>query len=168
MRQSEEEKWSILLSETRMVVETSSRRVAFLEILAGRRISAPDITGPRFHSWRAPIWLQLIGCGRRAFQSTNGYQFRGLLSVHSRYDLQTRQVALCDPLHRRLRRLCCLQRRSDCFYEKVIKVKADVAALLCLISVFVAFGTSGPPSLRLLVLFLFFVAFATFPQKILR
>jgi hypothetical protein len=32
------------------------------------------------------------------------------------------------------------------FYEKVIKVKADVAALL----------------------FLFFVAFATFPQKILR
>jgi len=33
------------------------------------------------------------------------YQFRGLLSVHSRYNLQTRQVALCDPLHRRLRRL---------------------------------------------------------------
>jgi hypothetical protein len=58
------------------------------------------------------------------------YQFRGLLSVHSRYDLQTRQVALCDPLHRRLRRLCCLHRRSDYFYEKVIKVKADVAALL--------------------------------------
>ena len=43
------------------------------------------------------------------------YQFRGLLSVHSRYDLQTRQVALCDPLHRRLRRLCCLHRRSDCY-----------------------------------------------------
>ena len=83
------------------------------------------------------------------------YQFRGLLSVHSRYNLQTRQVALCDPLHRRLRRLCCLHRRSNCyrversssraglspavvqrlsrrtviaFYEKVIKVKADVAA----------------------------------------
>ena len=75
-----------------------------------------------------------------------------------------------DPLHRRLRRLCCLHRRSDCFYEKVIKVKADVAALLCLISVLVAFGTSGPPSLRLLVFlpFLFFVAFATFPQKIWR
>ena len=33
------------------------------------------------------------------------------------------------------------------FYEKVIKVKADVAAL---------------------VTFLFFVAFATFPEKILR
>jgi hypothetical protein len=42
-------------------------------------------------------------------------QFRGLLSVHSRYNLQTHQVALCDPLHRRLRRLCCLHRRSDCF-----------------------------------------------------
>jgi len=50
------------------------------------------------------------------------------------------------------------------FYEKVIKVKADVAAFHCLISVLVAFGTSGPPSLRLL----FLVAFATFPQKILR
>ncbi len=43
------------------------------------------------------------------------YQFRGLLSVHSRYNLQTHQVALCDPLHRRLRRLCCLHRRSDCY-----------------------------------------------------
>jgi hypothetical protein len=43
------------------------------------------------------------------------YQFRGLLSVHSRYNLQTRQVALCDPLHRRLRRLCYLHRRSDCY-----------------------------------------------------
>jgi len=85
------------------------------------------------------------------------YQFRGLLSVHSGYNLQTRQVALCDPLHRRLRRLCCLRRRSDCFYEKVIKVKADVAALLCLISVLVAFGTSGPPSLGLLVFFTFLV-----------
>jgi hypothetical protein len=37
---------------------------------------------------------------------------------------------------------------SERFYEKVIKVKADVAA------------TS--------LLFLFFLAFATFPQKILR
>jgi hypothetical protein len=49
------------------------------------------------------------------------------------------------------------------FYEKVIKVKADVAALHCLISVLVAFGTSGPSSLRLL----FLLAFATFPEKIL-
>src|ERR1035438_8143873 len=40
--------------------------------------------------------------------------------------------------------------RFDCFYEKVIKVKADVAALHRLISVLVAFGTSGPPSRRLL------------------
>jgi len=59
----------------------------------------------------------------------------------------------CDPLHRRLQRLCYLHRRSDCFYEKVIKVKADVAALHCLISVLVAFGTSGPPSLRLLLFY---------------
>ena len=46
---------------------------------------------------------------------------------------------------------------SIAFYEKVIKVKADVAALLCLISVLVAFGTSGPPSLGLLVFFTFLV-----------
>jgi hypothetical protein len=39
------------------------------------------------------------------------------------------------------------------FYEKVIKVKADVAALLCLISVFFSFGTSVPPSLRFLFFF---------------
>jgi len=37
------------------------------------------------------------------------------------------------------------------FYEKVIKVKADVAALLYLISVCWAFGTSAPPPLRFLV-----------------
>jgi hypothetical protein len=63
-----------------------------------------------------------------------------------------------------------LRCRFDCFYEKVIKVKADVAALLCLISVLIACGTSGPHSLRLLVFlpFLFFVAFATFPHKIWR
>src|SRR6266699_7063596 len=71
------------------------------------------------------------------------YIFRGLLSVHSRYNLQTRRVALCDPLHRRLRRLCCLHRRSDCFYEKVIKVKADVAALLRDCSALV--GSQTPP-----------------------
>jgi hypothetical protein len=73
----------------------------------------------------------------------------------------------CDPLHRKLRELRCLRCRFDCFYEKVIKVKADVAALLCLISVFVAFGMSGPRPLRLLVLLLFCVAFTRFPQKIL-
>jgi len=58
----------------------------------------------------------------------------------------------------------------ECFYEKVIKVKADVAALLYLISVFFALGMSVPPFLRFLVflLFLFFLVFATFPQKILR
>jgi hypothetical protein len=34
-----------------------------------------------------------------------------------------------DPLHRKLRQLRCLRCRFDCFYEKVVKVKADVAAL---------------------------------------
>ena len=43
------------------------------------------------------------------------YMFRGLLSVSSRYNLQTHRVAVCDPLHRRLRRLCCLHRRSSCY-----------------------------------------------------
>ena len=28
------------------------------------------------------------------------YMFRGLLSVHSRYGLHTRQVTRCDPFHR--------------------------------------------------------------------
>jgi hypothetical protein len=59
---------------------------------------------------------------------------------------------------------------QECFYEKVIKVKADVAALLYLMSVCWAFGTSVPPPLRFLV-FTFLVlgvAFATFPQKICR
>src|ERR1035441_9250496 len=43
------------------------------------------------------------------------YQFRGLLSVHSCYNLQTRRIALCDPFHRRLQRLRCLHRCSDCY-----------------------------------------------------
>src|SRR5215467_3369849 len=109
----------------------------------------------RDHRWSFPccLWSPMSACRRHYPGRTEGtdslvvapstsafprlqlgqllhYQFRGLLSVHSRYDLQTCQVALCDPLYRRLRRLCYLRRRSDCFYEKVIKVKADVAALL--------------------------------------
>jgi hypothetical protein len=36
-----------------------------------------------------------------------------LLSVHSRYNLQDSPSRLSDPLHRRLRRLRCLHRRSD-------------------------------------------------------
>src|SRR5713226_9608274 len=55
------------------------------------------------------------------------YIFRGLLSVHSRYDLQTRQVALCDPLHRRLRRLCYLHRRSDCYRVERSSSRAGLA-----------------------------------------
>jgi hypothetical protein len=77
-------------------------------------------------------------------------------------------VADCFKYRNKIGQEVALEALRDCFYEKVIKVKADVAALHCLISVLVAFGTSGPPSLRLLVLFLFFVAFTTFPQKILR
>src|SRR5215469_16168922 len=53
----------------------------------------------------------------------------GLLSVHSRYNLRTRQAAQSNPLHRQLRALRSLCSRFGCFYEKVVKVKADVAAL---------------------------------------
>jgi hypothetical protein len=54
------------------------------------------------------------------------------------------------------------------FYEKVTKVKADVAALLRLISVlFWSLARQFQrPSVSCSLLFL--VAFATFPQKILR
>ncbi len=41
--------------------------------------------------------------------------FRGLLNVHSRSGLHARQVARGDPLHRRLRRIRYLLRRSDCY-----------------------------------------------------
>src|ERR1039458_10059032 len=92
------------------------------------------------HRWGFPccLWSPMSACRRHYHDRSDGtdslipapsssafptlqlgrllhYQFRGLLSVHSRYDLQTRQVALRDPLHRRLRRLCCLHRRSDCY-----------------------------------------------------
>jgi len=46
-----------------------------------------------------------------------------------------------DPLHRKLRQLRCLRCRFDCFYEKVIKVKADVAASL--INLFSDVGIDG-------------------------
>jgi len=47
-------------------------------------------------------------------------------------------------------------RLNECFYEKVIKVKADVAALLCWISVFFVWHVSStvPP---ILVFFTFLV-----------
>jgi len=41
--------------------------------------------------------------------------FRGLLSVHSRFGLHARWITRSDPLHQRLRRICYLLRRSDCF-----------------------------------------------------
>ena len=41
--------------------------------------------------------------------------FRGLRSVHSRFGLHARWATRSDPLRQRLRRICCLLRRSDCF-----------------------------------------------------
>lgn len=41
--------------------------------------------------------------------------FRCLLSVHSRFGLHARWITQGDPLHQRLRRICYLLRRSDCF-----------------------------------------------------
>lgn len=41
--------------------------------------------------------------------------FRGLLSVHSRYGLHTRQVTLHDPLHRGLQTFRYLHACSDCY-----------------------------------------------------
>ena len=56
------------------------------------------------------------------------YQFRGLLSVHSRYNLQAHQVALCDPLHRRLQRLRCLHRCSDCYRAERSSSRAGLSS----------------------------------------
>jgi hypothetical protein len=44
--------------------------------------------------------------------------FRGLLSVHSRYGLHTRQVTKCDPLYQRLQPLRYLLDCSDCFWPE--------------------------------------------------
>src|SRR6266567_1964175 len=52
--------------------------------------------------------------------------FRGLLSVHSRYDLHAHRVALCDPLHRRLRQLVCLCCRFDCYRVERTSSRAGV------------------------------------------
>jgi hypothetical protein len=41
--------------------------------------------------------------------------FEACSAFSSRYNLQTQRVAFCDPLHWRLRRLCCLHRRSSCY-----------------------------------------------------
>ena len=41
--------------------------------------------------------------------------FRGLLSVHSRFGLHARWITQGDPFHQRLRRICYLLRRSDCY-----------------------------------------------------
>jgi len=48
--------------------------------------------------------------------------------------------SLNDPLHRMLRQVCYLRRRFDCLYEKVIKVKGDVAPAALVAATF--FGSS--------------------------
>ena len=54
--------------------------------------------------------------------------FFGACSAFTHVMACTLAEPLNDPLHRRLRQLRCLGCRFDCFYEKVIKVKADVVA----------------------------------------
>jgi hypothetical protein len=92
--------------------------------------------------------------------------FFGACSAFTHVMACTLAESPCDPLPRKLRQLRCLRCRFDCFYEKVIEVKADVAALLCLISAFVTFGTSvtfgasGPsPSVSLVFAFLVLCGF---------
>jgi len=41
--------------------------------------------------------------------------FEACSAFTARYGLSARQVTFRDPLHRRLRRLRCLRRRSDCY-----------------------------------------------------
>jgi hypothetical protein len=43
------------------------------------------------------------------------HEFRGLLSVHSRYGLHACRVAFTTLFHRRLQQLCYLHRCSDCY-----------------------------------------------------
>ena len=48
-------------------------------------------------------------------RSAPHWTFRGLLDVHSRYGLSARCIAKATHLSRRLRRFCCLHRRSDSY-----------------------------------------------------
>jgi hypothetical protein len=87
-----------------------TRNHPLMALSVGFRVSvslhpATQATGPRL----LPRW-DFLPLSVPAFPGRTG-----LLSVHSRYNLQTRRVALRDPLHRRLRRLCYLHRRSNCY-----------------------------------------------------
>ena len=105
------------------------------------------------HRWGFPccVWSPVSACRRhyprqvrwnrfaRTLPSTSAfprlqmgrhlhYQFRGLLSVHSCYNLQTCRVALCDPLHQRLQRLRCLHRCSDCYRAERSSSRAGLSS----------------------------------------
>ena len=55
------------------------------------------------------------------------YPFRGLLSVHSRYGLHARRVAIATLLHRRLQRLRYLHRCFDCYRAERTSSRAGLA-----------------------------------------
>jgi len=93
----------------------------FAEIVAANLVEIASSEGPGAVHAAAEIADRIEGRARQQIEVALQlgrllhHIFRGLLSVHSRYNLQIRRVALCDPLHRRLRRFCCLHRRSDCY-----------------------------------------------------
>jgi len=67
--------------------------------------------------WTMPAQSVITFCARR-----------GLLSVHRRWLRPTRSPShQSDPLHRRLQRLCCLHRRSDCFRAERISSRAGLS-----------------------------------------
>jgi hypothetical protein len=55
------------------------------------------------------------------------WTFRGLLDVHSRYGLPARCIAKATHLSRRLRRFCCLHRRSDSYRLERTSCRVGVA-----------------------------------------
>src|SRR5277367_4072569 len=64
-----------------------------------------DLKRPRRESWSVRI-----ATGRHLH-----HEFRGLLSVHSRYGLHACRVTFTTLFHRRLQQLCYLHRCSDCY-----------------------------------------------------
>src|SRR5215831_10973419 len=82
----------------------------FIELLQPpSRIPGPD-------GWTCGLWEKSgTRPGRITVGSAPALSVSWPAQRHSRYNLQTRQVTLCDPLHRRLGRLCYLRHRSDCY-----------------------------------------------------
>jgi hypothetical protein len=71
---------------------------------------------PRQVRWDSSLVIPIdIGLPRVRAGRLLHYSFRGLLSVHLCYGLQTRQVALRDPLYQRLQQLRYLHYCSDCY-----------------------------------------------------